>query len=290
MRCTMPLFVAFALTAAGCHSAVGDGPVVVVTASYPGANAQVVADTVAAPIEQQINGVESMARLESESRNDGTYIAYVRFRPDTDPDLVVVLVQNRVALANPVLPQAVQRAGVAVKALAAEHTEKRVTIALVDRGGRGWDALGRFCEAAQKRLLADGAIVKPEVFPGPNEKQVRLQIDRAQCAALGVSVGEVSEAVQAAGAGQKVDALKSLRIRSANGGAISLDTLATFDVVSGPAGVYRVDLYPAVRIAGSPPEGKTAASAASRCAELADAERKSQDHAAGFAVMNLTVR
>jgi multidrug efflux pump subunit AcrB len=290
MRSTILLLVALAPITIGCYNAVGNGPVIVVTASYPGADAQTVADTVASPIEQQVNGVESMVRIESESRNDGSYVAYVRFRPRTDPNLVVTLVQNRVALAMPILPDAVQHAGVGVKAGAAGESENRVTIALVDRSDHGGDAQRRFCEAALKRLSADGAIVKPEVFPGPNEEQVRVQIDRAKCAEHGVSVAEIPEAVRAAGPGKSLDVLKMLRIRPAKGDAIPLGTLAALSLESGPTALYRVDMYPAVRIAGSPPEGKTTESAASRCVQLADAERESQNDSAGFAVVDLTAR
>ena len=90
-------------------------PTVEVSTVYPGANANVVTDTVAAPIEQQVNGVEGMMYMSSQSTNDGTYILTVTFEPGTDLNLAQVLVQNRVALAQPVLPELVQRRGVTVK-------------------------------------------------------------------------------------------------------------------------------------------------------------------------------
>src|SRR6266513_4098045 len=79
-------------------------PTVRVTASYPGANAQVVADTVAAPIEQQVNGVERMLYMSSQCTNDGAYNLTVTFQLGTDLNMAQVLVQNRVALAMPQLP------------------------------------------------------------------------------------------------------------------------------------------------------------------------------------------
>jgi multidrug efflux pump subunit AcrB len=288
MRSITLLLIVLAPLATGCLNRVGNGPVVVVTTSYPGANAQMVADVIAAPIEQQINGVESMVRLESESRNDGNFIAYVSFKPNTDPNLALVLVQNRVSLAMPALPEAVQRAGVTVNIRAAEQNKKGVTIAIVDRGSRGRDALRRFSEAALKQLSADGAIMDPKVFPGPDEKQVSVQVDRAKCAKYGVTLAAVIEAMQGAGLGGKIADLKALHVRSNDGKTIPLGELATIELVDGPAGVYRVDMYPAVRITGSPPKGKTAESAASTCAELADAERKNQDHPDDFSVVNLT--
>ncbi len=87
-------------------------PSVQVTASYPGANAQVVADSVAAPIEQQVNGVEKMLYMSSQSTNDGSYTLTVTFELGTDLNIAQVLVQNRVALAMSQLPEQVQMQGV----------------------------------------------------------------------------------------------------------------------------------------------------------------------------------
>src|SRR5512136_2933944 len=90
-------------------------PTVEVSAIYPGANAQVVADTVASPIEQQVNGVEGMLYMSSQCTNDGNYTLTVTFKLGTDLNIAQVLVQNRVQLAMPVIPSIVQLQGVAVK-------------------------------------------------------------------------------------------------------------------------------------------------------------------------------
>jgi multidrug efflux pump len=90
-------------------------PTVRVTANYPGANAQVVADTVAAPIEQQVNGVERMLYMSSQSSNDGSYTLDVTFDLGTDINMAQVLVQNRVAIAQPQLADVVKASGVIVK-------------------------------------------------------------------------------------------------------------------------------------------------------------------------------
>jgi multidrug efflux pump len=90
-------------------------PTVRVTANYPGANAKVVADTVAAPIEQQVVGVEGMLYMSSQSGNDGSYSLDVTFELGTNVNLAQVLVQNRVAIAEPTLPDVVRAIGVTTK-------------------------------------------------------------------------------------------------------------------------------------------------------------------------------
>src|SRR5271168_4860762 len=90
-------------------------PTVQVTASYPGANALTVRDTVAAPIEEQVSGVEGMMYMSSQSTNDGTYNLTVTFKLGFDSDMAQVLVQNRVSLALPVIPALVQTEGINVR-------------------------------------------------------------------------------------------------------------------------------------------------------------------------------
>src|SRR5580700_9053992 len=90
-------------------------PTVRVSANYPGASPQVVADTVAAPIEQQVVGVEGMLYMSSQSNADGSYTLDVVFALGTDVNMAQVLVQNRVAIAQPLLPDVVQAIGVTTK-------------------------------------------------------------------------------------------------------------------------------------------------------------------------------
>src|SRR5262245_44485700 len=87
-------------------------PVIQVTATDASASAQVIADTVAAPIEQKVNGVPGMIYMESTSASDGSYTLKVSFELGTVPDMASVLVQNRVNTALPQLPEEVKRVGV----------------------------------------------------------------------------------------------------------------------------------------------------------------------------------
>ena len=112
----LPFAILVLLLTAGEHSLAAEPrPAITVEAAYPGADAQVVADTVAAPIEEQVNGVEKMLSMASQSGNDGTYTLDVTFEPGVDLDMARVLVQDRVSLALPALPDAVKGIGVTVK-------------------------------------------------------------------------------------------------------------------------------------------------------------------------------
>src|SRR2546423_8548680 len=90
-------------------------PSIMVQCNYPGADARVVAESVAAPIEQQVNGVEGMMYMVSQSNNDGSYNLTVTFKPGVNLSFAQVLVQNRVNLALPLLPEVVKQAGVTTR-------------------------------------------------------------------------------------------------------------------------------------------------------------------------------
>ena len=90
-------------------------PTVTVSATYPGANAETVAKTVATPIEEQVNGVENMLYMSSQSTNTGNLNLTVTFKVGTNLDTAQVQVQNRVAVALPLLPAEVLQQGVTVK-------------------------------------------------------------------------------------------------------------------------------------------------------------------------------
>jgi len=108
-------------------------PTVVVTATYPGATAETIAQTVATPIEQEVNGVEGMLFMTSTSSSDGTMKLTVTFEVGTDLDMANVLTQNRVALAEPRLPEEVRRLGITVRK---QSTDYLYFICLLSPDGR----------------------------------------------------------------------------------------------------------------------------------------------------------
>ena len=113
-------------------------PTVMVNASYPGADAETVARTVGVPIEEQVNGVEGMLYMSSNSGSDGSYSLTITFENGTDIDEAAVEVQNRIALANASLPSAVTRQGVSVNKQSSNNV---LFVALLADDDKRYDAL-----------------------------------------------------------------------------------------------------------------------------------------------------
>src|ERR1700730_3723659 len=112
-------------------------PTVQVTTRYPGASPQTVIDTIALPMELQVNGVDGMLYMQSTSAADGTYTLTVTFKIEIDPDTAQVLVQNRVSNVLASLPAAVQALGVSVQ----KRSTAILQIAMLDSPGGTYDAL-----------------------------------------------------------------------------------------------------------------------------------------------------
>jgi multidrug efflux pump subunit AcrB len=179
------------LVSAGCEAT--PQPVIVVDAAFPGASAQVLADTVAAPIEQQVNGVEKLLSMRSRCTSDGRYVLTVSFERGVDAAMAQVLVQNRVALAMPVLPAAVQAGGVTVKTKPAGVL---LIVSLSSRGPfdgaylSGYTAINIKDELA--RIPGVGAILQlPEFNMG-----LRVWLDPEKLTARGLTADDVSRALE----------------------------------------------------------------------------------------------
>ena len=169
-------------------------PTVQVACSYPGANAQVVADSVAAPIEQQVNGVEHMLYMSSQCTNDGVYNLTVTFELGTDLNMAQVLVQNRVALATAQLPQQVQLQGVTVKK---KSPSILLCVNLVSPDGRYDDLyLSNYAtiQIKDELLRIDG--VGDIAYLGQRDYSLRVWLDPDKMAAMNLSTADVIRAIQ----------------------------------------------------------------------------------------------
>jgi len=169
-------------------------PTVQVTCSYPGANAKVVADSVAAPIEQQVNGVERMLYMSSQCTNDGAYTLTVTFELGTDLNMAQVLVQNRVALATPQLPTQVQVQGVSVKK---RSPSILLAVNLISPDGRYDDLyLSNYAtiQIKDELLRLDG--IGDITYMGQRDYSMRVWLNPEKMAALSLTTNDVIRAVQ----------------------------------------------------------------------------------------------
>src|SRR5262249_53274558 len=175
-------------------------PGVSVSISYPGANAKVVADTVAAPIEQQVNGVPGMLYMSSQSGNDGSYNLTVTFDVGTDLNTALVMVQNRVALAMPQLPSQVQNQGITIRK---KTPDILLIVNFFSPDSRFDDIyLSNFATVNVKDELLRVAGVSDITYQGERDYSIRAWLDPQKLAARNMTAMDVAHAIRA----QNIDA------------------------------------------------------------------------------------
>ncbi len=169
-------------------------PTVQVTCSYPGASAREVADAVASPIEQQVNGVENMMYMSSQCANDGSYNLTVTFHPGVNLHMAQVMVQNRVNLAVPQLPEVIRQTGVTTLK---RSPDILMGLALHSPKGR-YDQLylSNYALMQIKDELARVPGVGDVFLFGQRDYSMRLWVDPNKLATRGLSAGDVVKAVR----------------------------------------------------------------------------------------------
>jgi HAE1 family hydrophobic/amphiphilic exporter-1 len=169
-------------------------PTIVVRASYPGADAETVAATVATPIEQEINGVEGMLYMSSYSSSDGAMALTITFRLGTDLDQAQVLVQNRVSIAQPRLPEEVRRLGITT----AKSSPDLMMVVHMLSPDNTYDQLyvSNYARSRVRDVLLRLDGVGDLIIFGEREYSLRIWLDPEKLSAYGMTAGDVVESLR----------------------------------------------------------------------------------------------
>ena len=171
-------------------------PTVTIKATFPGASAEVIAETVAAPIEQEVNGVDDMLYISSQSTGDGQLSINVVFKPGVNIDQAQVLVQNRVAVIQPRLPDEVTRLGITVRKSAPDLM--MVVHMTSPDGSRDQQYISNYASLYIKDALARIEGVGDVTIFGARDYSMRVWLDPAKVAERGLTAGQVVAALRAA--------------------------------------------------------------------------------------------
>lgn len=169
-------------------------PSIMVACNYPGADARVIADSVAAPIEQQVNGVEDMMYMVSQSNNDGSYTLTVTFKPGVNLNFAQVLVQNRINLALPLLPDVVKQAGVTTR----KRNPDILMVVGIYSPKKTYDQvyLSNFCTINIKDEIARVEGVGDCQQFGQQDYSMRIWIDPEKLSSLNMTAMDVVNAIR----------------------------------------------------------------------------------------------
>ena len=169
-------------------------PSIIVTTAYPGANAKILADTVAAPIEKEVNGVDDMLYMSSSCSNSGLYNLTVTFASGTDPDIDQVNLQNRIQLAIPKLPTEVVAQGISVR----KRSNDTMGIVAYYSPDKSHDMLflSNYVSRNIKDELVRLAGVSDAMIYGEKEYSIRIWLDADRLTALGLTAQDVIAAVR----------------------------------------------------------------------------------------------
>ncbi len=169
-------------------------PTIQVTCNYPGASAQVVAESIAAPIEQFVNGVEEMLYMSSNCTNDGTYNLAVTFKPGVDMNFAQVLVQNKLNLALPLLPDVVKQTGVTTRKRSPDILMVVTLTSPDDRYDRLYVSNYGLLHVKDELARIDGV---GDVIPfGAQDYSMRIWVDPEKLAGMNLNAGDVVTAIR----------------------------------------------------------------------------------------------
>src|SRR3954447_19161914 len=169
-------------------------PSIIVSCNYPGADAKVVAEAVAAPIEQQVNGVEDMLYMSSQCTNDGSYSLSVTFKIGVNLNFAQVLVQNRVNLALPQLPDVVKQTGVTTRRRSPDILS--IVSLFSPDGSRDNLYLSNYATLQLKDELARVDGVGDVILFGQQDYAMRVWLDPEKLASRGLTSGDVVAALR----------------------------------------------------------------------------------------------
>ncbi len=225
------------------------GPSVLVTARYPGANAQTVEEVVAGPIERQLNGLEGVLHRFAVCTNDGEMRLTLAFKKGTDMNIATVLAANRVRIAEPALPEEVRRVGVTIK----KQPALLFAVLLVSSDdSRDRKDLGQMAQKLRAELVRVPAIADVTFYGEPlPDRRLHLEFDRHKLAALRLTMADIKSSVEdlIERAGQDAEKLAGAVLKAdAEGRVIRVRDVARVVEVEGLGTVTTLDGKPCVTL------------------------------------------